>query len=57
MYKPKPKIKCVSKLRKRITFGDGSLEDASPSPNAGCIIKKGATIVNNPTNKAGKTVG
>jgi len=47
-YKPKPKIKCVCKLRNRAKFGLGVFAAAIPKPMQGCIRKKGNPTVNAP---------
>jgi len=47
----------VPKLFNRNKFGFGNLDDAIPSPNAGCIIKKGPTAVIRPIIIAGKKLG
>ncbi|MNR58503.1 hypothetical protein D3C85_1795180 [compost metagenome] len=44
-------------LLRLATLGAAVFEAATPKPNAGCMMKKGAITLTNPTTSAGTSVG
>ena len=54
---PRPNMVCPTKLLMRATVGLGVFAPAIPAPMPGIIIKKGATMPNHATSKAGSMVG
>ena len=54
---PMPNTLCVITLFSRALFGCGVFDDATPSPNAGWIVRNGIMTVTMPNANAGSSVG